>query len=113
MQSDSTAENTQANIQSKFHCKCGGLILPDFDAYKVGDEVNFMVQKRENTYQGKIEVSQKAYIGEITEINGDQITVKASVRTYVLSRYEITPKDAPGPIDYFRIGKCRSSSGQD
>ncbi|KQE92132.1 hypothetical protein [Acinetobacter lactucae] len=113
MQSDSTAENTQAKMQSKFHCKCGGLILPDFDGYKVGDEVNFMVQNRENTYQGKIEVSQKAYRGEITEIKGDRITVKAHVRTYILNRYEITPKDAPGPIDYFRIGKCRSSSEQD
>ena len=54
MQSDSTAENTQANIQSKFHCKCGGLILPDFDAYKVGDEVNFMVQKEKIHIKGRL-----------------------------------------------------------
>jgi len=91
----------------KYHCKCGGLILPDFNAYKVGDEVNFMIQKREGAYQGKIEVSQKAHNGRITEINGDQITVKTRVRIYVLYRYEMTPKEAPGPIDYFRIGQCR------
>ena len=30
---------------SKYHCKCGGLKLPDFESYKVGDEVNFMIQK--------------------------------------------------------------------
>jgi hypothetical protein len=92
---------------SKYYCKCGGLILPDFDAFKVGDEVNFMVQKRETRHQGKIFVSQKAYNGEITEIDGDAVTVKAQVRTYILYRYEITPKDAPGPIDYLRIGSCR------
>lgn len=92
---------------SKYHCKCGGLKLPDFESYKVGDEVNFMIQKREGVYQGKIAVSQKAHNGTITEIKGDEITVKTRVRTYVLYRYEMTPKEAPGPIDYFRIGQCR------
>ncbi|MDC4872437.1 hypothetical protein ACT433_13720 [Acinetobacter baumannii] len=90
-----------------YHCKCGGLILPDFNVYKVGDEVNFMIQKREGAYHGKIAVSQKAHNGTITEIKGDEITVKTRVRTYVLYRYEMTPKEAPGPIDYFRIGQCR------
>lgn len=92
---------------SKYHCICGGLILPNFDAYKVGDEVNFMIQKREGAYQGKIFVSQKAYNGTITEIKGDEITVKTRVRTYVLYRYEMTPIEAPGPIEYLRIGQCR------
>ncbi len=92
---------------SKYHCICGGLILPNFDAYKVGDEVNFMIQKREGVYQGKIAVSQKAYSGTITEIKGDDITVKTRVRTYVLYRYAMTPKEAPGPIEYLRIGQCR------
>lgn len=92
---------------SKYHCKCGGLILPNFDAYKVGDEVNFMIQKREGAYQGKIAISQKAHNGTITEIKGDEITVKTRVRTYVLYRYEMTPKEVPGPIDYFRIGQYR------
>lgn len=92
---------------SKYHCICGGLILPNFDAYKVGDEVNFMIQKREGAYQGKIFVSQKAHNGTITEIKGDDITVKTRVRTYVLYRYAMTPIEAPGPIDYFRIGQCR------
>ncbi|HCT1794142.1 TPA: hypothetical protein OTQ18_003642, partial [Acinetobacter baumannii] len=55
---------------SKYHCKCGGLKLPDFESYKVGDEVNFMIQKREGVYQGKIAVSQKAHNGTITEIKG-------------------------------------------
>lgn len=92
---------------SQYRCKCGGLILPNFDGFKVGDEVNFMIQKREGVYQGKIAVSQKAYSGTITEIKGDDITVKTRVRTYVLYRYEMTPKEAPGPIEYLRIGQCR------
>ena len=91
---------------SKYRCNCGGLILPNFEAYQVGDEVNFMIQKRRNIGNGHIAVSQKAHSGKITEIKGDEITVKAPVRTYQLNRIEITPKDAPGPIEYFRIGKC-------
>ncbi len=92
---------------SKYQCKCGGLILPDFDSFKVGNEVNFMIQKRRTIGNGHIAVNQKAYSGKITEIKGDDITVKTHVQTYQLYRYEITPKDAPGPIEYFRIGKCR------
>lgn len=92
---------------SKYHCNCGGLILPNFEAYQVGDEVNFMIQKRKSIGNGNISVSQSAHSGKITEIQGDDITVKAHVRTYELYRYEITPKDAPGPIEYFRIGRCR------
>ncbi|MDH1070232.1 hypothetical protein N5B96_12220 [Acinetobacter johnsonii] len=92
---------------SKYRCNCGGLILPNFEAYQVGDEVNFMIQKRRNIGNGHIAVSQKAQSGKIIEIKGDDITVKAHVRTYKLYRFEITPKDAPGPIEYFRIGKCR------
>ena len=91
---------------SKYRCNCGGLILPNFEAYQVGDEVNFMIQKRRNIGNGHIAVSQKAHSGKIIEIKGDEITVKAPVRTYQLNRFEITPKDAPGPIEYFRIGKC-------
>ena len=91
---------------SKYHCSCGGLILPNFEAYKVGDEVNFMIQKRKSIGNGHIAVNQKAQSGIIVEIKGDDITVKARVRTYRLNRFEITPKDAPGPIEYFRIGKC-------
>ncbi|MCE6855204.1 hypothetical protein KSB09_20220 [Acinetobacter baumannii] len=98
---------------SKYHCKCGGLILPDFNAYKIGDEINFMIQKREGAFQGKSAISQEAHEGRIIEIKDDEITVKTRVRTYVLSRYEITPKDAPGPIDYFRIGRCRCSLDQE
>ena len=92
---------------SNYRCNCGGLILPNFEAYQVGDEVNFMIQKRKSIGNGKISVNQTAHTGKITEIEGDDITVKAHVRTYELSRYEITPKDAPGPIEYFRIGQCR------
>lgn len=91
---------------SKYHCSCGGLILPNFEAYQVDDEVNFMIQKRRNIGNGHIAVSQKAHSGKIIEIKGDEITVKAPVRTYQLNRFEITPKEAPGPIEYFRIGKC-------
>ncbi|BAN88709.1 hypothetical protein AB237_2785 [Acinetobacter baumannii NCGM 237] len=92
---------------SKYHCKCGGLKLPDFDSYKVGDEVNFMIQKRENNYQNKIIVSQRAYKGEIVEIKGDSIIVKAHVRTYVFYRYEVLPINGPSQIDYLRSGSCR------
>lgn len=91
---------------SKYRCNCGGLILPNFEAYQVGDEVNFMIQKRRNIGNGHIAVSQKAHSGKIIEIKGDEITVKAPVRTYQLNRFEITPKEAPSPIEYFRIGKC-------
>lgn len=97
---------------SKYQCKCGGLILPNFDLYKVDDEVNFMIQKRKRIGNGEILVNQTAHHGRITKIDGDDITVKAAVRTYVLSRYEITPKDAPGPIEYFRLGKCRCELDQ-
>lgn len=97
---------------SKYHCSCGGLILPNFKAYQVDDEVNFMIQKRKNIGNGHIAVSQKAQSGKIIEIKGDEITVKAPVRTYQLNRFEITPKDAPGPIEYFRIGKCRCELDQ-
>ena len=92
---------------SNYRCNCGGLILLNFEAYQVGDEVNFMIQKRKSIGNGNISVSQSAHSGKITKIQGDDITVKANVRTYELSRYEITPKDAPGPIEYFRIGRCR------
>lgn len=97
---------------SKYECDCGGLILPDFNIYKVGDEVNFMIQKRKSIGNGLISVNQKAYSGKIIKIEGDDITVKAKVRTYQLYRFEITPKDAPGPIEYFRIGKCRCELDQ-
>ncbi|OTG61558.1 hypothetical protein B9T36_02075 [Acinetobacter sp. ANC 4204] len=97
---------------SKYLCNCGGLILPNFEAYQVGDEVNFMIQKRKSIGNGAIAVSQKAHSGKITEITGDDITVKAQVRTYKLYRFEITPKDAPGPIEYFRIGRCRCELDQ-
>ncbi|EPG5694154.1 hypothetical protein KWE06_08260 [Acinetobacter baumannii] len=91
----------------KYYCECGGLILPDFDAYKVGDRVKFRVQKRENRSQNKIFVSMKDYKGEITEIDGDAITVKAHVRTYIFYRHEIMPLAAPSPIAYLLVGSCR------
>ncbi|MGR8034820.1 hypothetical protein [Acinetobacter baumannii] len=91
----------------KYYCDCGGLKLPDFDAYKVGDKVKFRVQKRENTYQSKIFVSLKEYKGEITAIDGDAITVKAHVRTYIFNRHEIMPIAAPSPIAYLLVGSCR------
>jgi len=98
---------------SNYRCNCGGLILPNFEAYQVGDEVNFMIQKRKSIGNGKISVNQTAHTGKITEIEGDDITVKAHVRTYELSRFEITPKNAPGPIEYFRIGQCRCELDQE
>lgn len=97
---------------SKYHCKCGGLILPTFD-FKVGDEVNFMVEKVKALGGGQVSVNQKAYTGVITQISGDNFQVNSNNKCRVLFRYEITPIDAPGPIEYFRIGKCRCELGQE
>lgn len=97
----------RGQIMHEYYCECGGLILPDFDAYKVGDKVKFRVQKRENRYQSKIFVTQKQYTGEITKIDGDEITVKAHVRTYIFHRHEIMPLAAPSPIAYLLVGSCR------
>ncbi|MDM1022102.1 hypothetical protein QSV37_17660 [Acinetobacter sp. VNK23] len=44
--------------------------------------------------------------------NDSTAQTEQAERTYVLSRYEITPKDAPGPIEYFRIGHCRCELDQ-
>ena len=113
MQNDSNLETSKAEkivksqSNSNYRCKCGGLILPDFQSYQVGDDVNFMIKKRKSIGNGNISVSQTAHSGKITQIDGDDIIVKAHVRTYELSRYEITPINAPGPIEYFRIGRCR------
>lgn len=63
--------------------------------------------KKENSYQSKIFVSLKEYKGEITEIDGDEITVKANVRTYIFHRHEIMPLAAPSPIAYLLVGSCR------
>lgn len=92
---------------SKYHCKCGGLILPNFDSFQVGDEINFMIETRKPLGGGRVSVNQKAFTGEIKEIEGDDFKVKSGKSTYSLQRYEFTSKDAPGPIEYFRIGQCR------
>lgn len=92
---------------SKYHCECGGLILPDFDAFQVGDEINFMIENRKPLGGGKVSVNQKAFTGVIKKIAGDDIEVRSQGKNYSFYRYEITPKEAPGPIEYFRIGKCR------
>lgn len=80
---------------SKYHCKCGGLILPDFDSFQVGDEINFMIETRKPLADGRVSVNQKAFTGEIKEIEGDDFKVKSGKSTYSLHRYEFTPKDAP------------------
>lgn len=97
---------------SKYHCECGGLILPDFDSFQVGDEINFMIETRKPLAAGRVSVNQKAFTGVIIKIAGDDITVQSNGKKHVLYRYEITPKDAPGPIEYFRIGKCRCELDQ-
>lgn len=105
MHNDSNVEMQQVKI-SKYHCKCGGLILPDFESYKVDDEVNFMQQQVKQLGSGLVSVNQKAYTGIITKITGDDIQVKSGNKLYDLYRFGITPIDAPGPIEYSRIGKC-------
>ncbi len=91
---------------SKFNCKCGGLILPDYEALAIGHQVNFSIQERKNGYGHKIIVDHKHYTGEITAIDQDRITVKTRVRTFDLYRYDLTPANAPRVADYLRVGKC-------
>ncbi|ODN55808.1 hypothetical protein A9Z54_16130 [Acinetobacter sp. 51m] len=92
---------------SKYQCKCGGLILPDFDSFKIGNEINFMNETRKPLGGGRVSVNQKAFTGLIIKIEGDEISVRSNGKTHILFRYSITPKEAPSPIEYFRLGKCR------
>lgn len=92
---------------NNYHCKCGGLILPDFESFKVGDIVNFMVENKKLIGGGKVSVNQTAYKGVISKIEQDDIQVKTPNSSIKCFRYGITPADAPGPIEYGRIGKCR------
>lgn len=105
MQHDSNVQTAEAEI-SKYHCKCGGLILPDFDSFKVGQQVNCMEETIKPFGDGRAAVRQKAFVGEIIEIDGDDFKIK-SKGCFDFQRGEFSPIDAPGPIEYFRIGKCR------
>ncbi|EPF6069038.1 hypothetical protein J671_1551 [Acinetobacter sp. 1130196] len=98
---------------SKYHCKCGGLILPDFDSFKVGDEVNCMLETRKPIGNGLVSINQKAFIGKIIDISGDEFSIKSKNKIYEFNRREFSPIDAPGPIEYFRIGKCRCELDQE
>ena len=98
---------------SKYHCKCGGLILPDFDSFKVGDEVNCMLETRKAIGNGLVSINQKAFTGKIIEISGDEFSIKSKNKIYEFNRGEFSPIDAPGPIEYFRIGKCRCELDQE
>ncbi|KRJ56114.1 hypothetical protein SAMN02799632_00855 [Acinetobacter pittii] len=98
---------------SKYHCKCGGLILPDFDSFKVGDEVNCMLETSKPIGNGLVSINQKAFIGKIIDISGDEFSIKSKNKIYEFNRGEFSPIDAPGPIEYFRIGKCRCELDQE
>ena len=98
---------------SKYHCKCGGLILPDFDSFKVGDEVNCMLETHKPIGNDLVSINQKAFIGKIIDISGDEFTIKSKNKIYEFNRGEFSPIDAPGPIEYFRIGKCRCELDQE
>ncbi|ONN53229.1 hypothetical protein AC057_15185 [Acinetobacter genomosp. 33YU] len=98
---------------SKYHCKCGGLILPDFDSFKVGDEVNCMLETHKPIGNGLVSINQKAFIGKIIDISGDEFSIKSKNKIYEFNRGEFSPIDAPGPIEYFRIGKCRCELDQE
>ncbi|MBF7687712.1 hypothetical protein [Acinetobacter rathckeae] len=98
---------------SKYHCECGGLILPDFDSFKLGDTVNCMFETHKPLGNGLISVNQRAFTGIIMKISGDDFDIKSKNKIYDLKRGEFTPADAPGPIEYFRIGKCSCSDGID
>lgn len=98
---------------SKYHCKCGGLILPDFDSFKVGDEVNCMLEIRKPIGNDLVSINQKAFIGKIIDISGDEFSIKSKNKIYEFNRGEFSPIDAPGPIEYFRIGKCRCELDQE
>ncbi|MFC2996350.1 hypothetical protein ACFODO_13940 [Acinetobacter sichuanensis] len=92
---------------SKYQCKCGGLILPDFDSFKLADAVNCMIETCKSIGNGQVIVRQKAFVGIITKIDGDKFTIEGNSKTHIFERGEFTPIKAPGPIEYFRIGKCR------
>ncbi|HAV5431498.1 TPA: hypothetical protein JI046_12885 [Acinetobacter baumannii] len=98
---------------SKYQCKCGGLILPDFDSFQVGDEVNCMIETRRPIGDGMVSVNQKAFIGKIENIDGEEFKIKSRGKQYTFYKGEFSPKDAPGPIEYFRIGKCRCELDQE
>lgn len=98
---------------SKYHCKCGGLILPDFDSFKVGDEVNCMLETHKPIGNDLVSINQKAFIGKIIYISGDEFSIKSKNKIYEFNRGEFSPIDAPGPIEYFRIGKCRCELDQE
>ena len=100
-------------MRSKYQCKCGGLILPDFDSFKVGDEVNCMLETRKPIGNGLVGINQKAFIGKIIDISGDEFSIKSKNKIYEFNRGEFSPIDAPGPIEYFRIGKCRCELDQE
>ncbi len=53
---------------SKYHCKCGGLKLPDFESYKVGDEVNFMIQKEKVHTRGKLQLVKKPIMEQLQRL---------------------------------------------
>lgn len=71
-----------------------------------------MEQTAQGIGNGLYSVSQKAYTGIITKIKGDDIQVKSGNKLYDLYRFGITPIEAPGPIEYSRIGKCRCELDQ-
>lgn len=98
---------------SKYHCKCGGLILPDFDSFKLGDEVNCMIETTRPIGGGRLSVNQRAFTGKIIQIDGDVFQIKAKNKKYEFHRGEFSPIDAPGPIEYFRLGKCRCELDQE
>ena len=88
-------------------------ILPDFDSFKVGDEVNCMLETRKPIGNGLVSINQKAFIGKIIDISGDEFSIKSKNKIYEFNRGEFCPIDAPGPIEYFRIGKCRCELDQE
>ena len=112
MQNDSNVQTAEAEI-SKYHCKCGGLILPDFDLFKVGQQVNCMEETVKPFGDGRAAVRQKAVVGSIISIDGDVFEIVGNRKTYHFERGEFTPLNAPGPIEYFRIGKCRCELDQE
>ncbi|MEF9955652.1 MAG: hypothetical protein RR767_00465 [Acinetobacter sp.] len=92
---------------NKYQCKCGGLILPDFDSFKIDDEVNCMLETRRPVGNGMVSINQRAFVGKIINIDGEKFKIKSKGKNYTFYKGEFSPKDAPGPIEYFRIGKCR------
>ncbi|EJG27269.1 hypothetical protein J659_3490 [Acinetobacter baumannii 1406589] len=72
-----------------------------------------MVETHKPIGNGMVSVNQRAFVGTILKINGDEFKITSKRKQYTFFRGEFSPIDAPGPIEYFRLGKCRCELDQE